>query len=36
MYEILQILEDLIWDELKPLFGKKGATFNRNPRPDKG
>lgn len=28
-YEALQIIEDLIWDDLKPLFGKKGATFNK-------
>ncbi|MDH5717659.1 MAG: hypothetical protein OEZ22_08465 [Spirochaetia bacterium] len=28
-YELLQILEDLIWDEMHPLFGKKGQTFNK-------
>jgi len=28
-YEMLQILEDLIWEEYKPIFGKKGATFNK-------
>ena len=25
----LQIIEDLLWDYYKPLFGKKGATFNK-------
>jgi hypothetical protein len=27
--DILQIIEDLLWDEYLPLFGKKGATFNK-------
>ncbi|MDR0320417.1 MAG: hypothetical protein LBI28_02850 [Treponema sp.] len=27
--DILQIIEDLMWDEYLPLFGKKGATFNK-------
>jgi hypothetical protein len=27
--ESLQIIEDLLWDEYTPLFGKKGATFNK-------
>ena len=27
--EILEILEDLLWDKHLPLFGKQGATFNR-------
>jgi len=26
---VLQIIEDSIWEELHPLFGKKGATFNK-------
>ena len=26
---LLQIIEDLLWDYYKPLFGKKGATFNK-------
>ena len=25
----LELLEDFLWEGLKPLFGKKGATFNR-------
>jgi hypothetical protein len=25
----LQIIEDLLWEKYKPLFGKKGATFNK-------
>jgi hypothetical protein len=27
--DILPIIEDLMWDEYLPLFGKKGATFNK-------
>lgn len=25
----LELIEDFLWEGLKPLFGKKGATFNR-------
>ncbi len=27
--DVLQIIEDSIWEELRPLFGKKGSTFNK-------
>jgi hypothetical protein len=28
-YNVLQIIEDALWEEIQPLFGKKGATFNK-------
>lgn len=27
--EVLQLMEDALWEGLFPLFGKKGATFNK-------
>jgi len=32
-YEMMNIIEDLIWDEYRPMFGKRGATFNKKTNP---